>query len=194
MEQTDSVHEGYRRTTLASGTAVYVHDFEEVPLASINSAPTENIGRFEFSLFGEYDLYAIPSQEASAYALEWDPMYQTVYRNIEYPPFDWRTAEFQHIRLSYQEPINPKVSDDPFLIAEILATLKSGTQTFFPMQTDGSYSETRNHSILLFSDQLPGMMYIAAAHEMKDGEIFLAENLISNRWMPAGPLFKEFFK
>ncbi len=193
FEQAPSTHEGYRRTTLTSGNTIYVMDYEEYALVAATSAPSEMIGRFPVKI-GNNGLYAIPGQDPSAYVLEWDPMHQQVYRNINHPPFDWRTAEFQHIRLSYQEPINPKESDDPLLIGEILAALKSEAQTFFPMQTDGNYSETRNYSILLFSDQLPGMMYIAAAHETKDGEIFLAENIISNEWRAAGSLSKEFIK
>lgn len=192
LEQTDSSHEGYRRTTLTSGNSVYVHDYEEFPLVYINSTPTEKIGRFEFSPFGVYGLYTIPGQSPSAYAIEWDPMYQIVYRNIEHPPFDWRNADFQHIRLSYQEPINSKESDDPLLIDEILSSLKNRTPKIVPMRTDGNYANARNFTLILFSDQLTGLMYFAAAHEMKNGEVFLAENTISNEWIPAGPLFIEF--
>ena len=194
MEQVDSIHTGYRRTTITSGNTVYVHDYEEYALTSINSAPNEKIGRIEFSIFGAYGLYAIPGVDPSEYALEFDPMYQVVYRNIEHPPFDWRNAEFQRIRLSYQEPINPKESEDPLLIDEILSALKSGTPTIVPIQTDGNYSDTRNYNVILFSDQLPGLMYFAAAHETTSGEVFLAENAISNEWMPAGPLFAKFIK
>ena len=194
MEQTDSSHAGYRRTILTSGNTVYVHDYEEYALASINSAPTEKIGRFEFSFFGVYGLYAIPGQDPSEYVLEFDPMYQTVYRNIEHPPFDWRNAEFHQVRLSYQAPINPRESEDPLLIKEILSSLKNGIPTIVPMQSDGNYTNTTNFTVILFSDQLPGLMYFAAAHEMPNGEVFLAENIISNQWVPAGPLFIEFIK
>lgn len=195
MEQTDSVHEGYRRTTLTSGNTIYIQDYEEYALGSTNYAPTEMIGRFpNFLGLDTGGLYAIPGQDPAAYVLEWDPMYQSVYRNIEHPPFDWSHAEFQYIRLSYQEPINPKESDDPLLIEEILDALKNGAPAIVPMQTDGNYSQTRNYTVILFSDQLPGLMYIAAVHETTSGEVFLAENVISNEWMSAGPLFMEFIK
>jgi hypothetical protein len=190
VEQVASSHAGYRRTTLTHGNAIYVNDYEESALAAFGEPPTERVGW----TWGGVPLYAIPGQGASAYVLEYDPMYQVVYRSIEHPPFDWRNAEFQHIRLSYQEPINPRESDDPLLIEEILSALKNGTRTVVPMQADGNYSDTRNYTLILFSDQLPGLMYLAAAHETKSGEIFLAENPISNEWATAGPLFTEFIK
>lgn len=194
MEQTDSIHEGYRRTTMTSGSTVYVQDYEEYALGSINSAPTEMIGRFpNFWGLDTGGVYAIPGQDPSAYVLEWDPMYQSVYRNINQPPFDWRNADFQSIRLMIPSA-NPKESEDLLLIEEILSALKNGAVTTVPMRSDGDYSESQNYTLLLFSDELPGMMYMAGAHVTQSGEIYLAENIISNQWKSAGRLFSEFIR
>ena len=190
-KQVSSAHEGYLRTTLTSGNTVYVMDYEEYALVSANSAPTEMIGRFPVTI-GNSGLYAIPGQDPSAYVLEFDPMYQQVYRNINHPPFDWRTAEFKKLRLMFSDPVNPKESGDSRLIAEILSSLKSGNPTIVPMQTDGNYSNAKNHTILLFSDELPGMMYIVGVHVTDAGEVYLAENPISNQWMSAGLMFTAF--
>ena len=194
MEQTDSVHEGYRRTTMSSGSTVYVQDYEEYALGSINSAPIEMIGRFpNFWGLDTGGVYAIPGQDPSAYVLEWDPMYQSVYRNINHPPFDWRNADFQSIRLMIPAA-NPKESEDLLLIEEILSVLTNGAITTVPMRSDGNYSETLNYTLLLFSDELPGMMYMAGVHVTTSGDIYIAENIISNQWKLAGPLFIEFIR
>lgn len=192
MEQTDSGHEGYRRTTLTSGNTIYVQDYEEYALGSVNYAPTEMIGRFP-NFFGldTGGLYAIPGQDPAAYALEFDPMYQSVYRNIDHPPFDWRNAEFQSIRLMIPAA-NPKESEDALLVDEIISTLKNETSVLVPMRSDGNYSENINYTLLLFSDELPGMMYMAGVHINTSGEVYLAENIISNQWIPAGIRFTDF--
>lgn len=194
MEQIDSVYEGYRRTTITSGNTVYVQDYEEYALGSVNSAPTEMIGRFpNFWGLGTGGVYAIPGQDPSAYVLEWDPIYQQVYRNIDHPPFDWRSAHFNFIRLMIPTA-NPKESEDPLLIEEILSVLKNGVPIVVPMRSDGDYSETQNYTLLLFSDELPGMMYMAGVHVTDSAEVYLAENIISNQWNLAGPLFIEFIR
>lgn len=194
MEQTDSVHEGYRRTTITSGSTVYVQDYEEYALGSVNSAPIEMIGRFpNFWGLDTGGVYAIPGQDPSAYALEWDPMYQSVYRNINHPPFDWRNAKFQSLRLMIPTA-NPKESEDSSLIDEILLSLKNGQSITVPMHSDANYSDTQNYTLLLFSNELPGMMYMAGVHVTQSGEVYLAENIISNQWKSAGPLFSEFIR
>lgn len=189
MEQVDSQHEGYRRTTLTAGDTIYVCDYEEYAIGSITSAPTEKIGKLPFG-FGSAGVYAIPGQDPSAYVLEFDPMYQQVYRNIDHPPFDWRTAEFQSIRLMILTA-NPKESEDPLLIEEILFALKGENPAIVPMQSDGNYSGVTNYTLLLFSDQLPGLMYMAGVHVKETGEVYLAENIVSNQWHSAGTLFSE---
>jgi len=193
MDQVDSEHEGYRRTTLISGNTVYVRDYEEYALISGNTQPPQMIGQLPFSEDAVSGVYAIPGQDPSAYVLEYDPMYQAVYRNIEHPSFNWREAEFQKIRLMFPTA-NPRESEDPVLIEEILNTLKGGNPTVVPMQADGNYSGVQNYALLLFTDQLPGMMVMAGVHVNQNGEVFLAEDIVSNQWMPPGPLFVEWIQ
>lgn len=190
MEQIASTHEGYRHTILTSGNTVYVNDYEEAALVPINTEPPQMIGRFLLSGPGRSGLYAIPGQEPSAYALEYDPMYQIVYRNANHPPFDWRAATFQKMRLMFLTA-NPKDTDDSLIIENVLTTLKGQTYFAVPFQPMGNYTGYENYSLLLFSDELPGLMYSVGVHIDIDGQIYLAENIITNRWVQAGTLFSE---
>jgi hypothetical protein len=130
LEQIASEHEGYLRTTLTYENTVYVHDYEESALTNFGAAPTQMIGRLPVSENAFSGVYAIPGQDPSAYALEYDPMYQTVYRNIQHPPFDWRAAEFQKMVLYLPE--NPKETIDPLIIQDVLTALKEGTLITVP--------------------------------------------------------------
>ena len=181
FEQVPSAHEGYLRTTLTSGSTVYVMDYEEYALIAATSAPTEMIGRFPVSI-GNSGLYAIPGQDPSAYALEFDPMYQQVYRNINHPPFDWVNADFQKLRVMFPAA-NPKETEDAGIINMVV-----------PFQQDGNYSGYENYTALLFSDELPGMMYAAGLHIAPDGSVYLAKNMVSNVWHPAGITFSDWLK
>ena len=154
MHQTASTHMGYYHSTLTSGSTVYVNDYEEYGLLPINTEPTQMIGRFPIPGLGRDGLYAVPGQDPSAYALEYDPMYQLVFRNNQHPPFDWRTAEFQKMRLMlFASPIE---TTDSLIIEEVLTALKEGNSISVAMQTDGNYSGYENINLLLFSDQLLG--------------------------------------
>src|SRR5580704_10420475 len=55
--QIPSTHPGYLRTTLLSGSSVYVNDYEEYSLRLINPEPTQVIGRY-----GTGKVCAIPGQ------------------------------------------------------------------------------------------------------------------------------------
>ena len=44
LDQKDSTHEGYRRTTVTSGDKTYVVDYEEYSLELMNPEPTQIIG------------------------------------------------------------------------------------------------------------------------------------------------------
>lgn len=192
MDQTNSTHEGYRRTTLTHDDTVYVNDYEESALIAFGEQPAEMIGRFPASV-GDSGLYAIPGQDPSAYVLEYDPMYQAVYRNINHPPFDWRGAEFQMMRLMIPAA-NPKESSDAQIIAEVVSALQGGNPKTVPMQSDGAYAGVQNYQLILFSDQLPGLAYVAGVHVDENGNVFLAENVSANQWFPAGTLFSEWMK
>jgi hypothetical protein len=192
FEQVPSAHEGYLRTTLTSGNTVYVMDYEEYALLAATSAPTQKIGRFPVSE-GNSGLYVIPGQDPSAYALEFDPMYQQVYRNINHPPFDWLNAEFQKVRVMFPTK-NPKETEDASIINNVHTTLIGAAIIIVPFQLDGNYSGYENYTALLFSEELPGLMYAAGLHIAPDGSIYLAENIVSNVWHPAGRTFNDWLK
>src|SRR5438128_270958 len=63
-DQTDSTHAEYRRSTITSGGAVYVNDFEEYALRLANPEPTQFVGR---APFGDAKVAAIPGQSTNAY-------------------------------------------------------------------------------------------------------------------------------
>lgn len=189
MEQIPSEHEGYRHTTLTHGTTVYVNDYEESALVTFGPLPTQKIGRFPVNEYGDSGVYAIPGQDPSAYVLEYDPMYQTVYRNIQHPPFDWRAAEFQMMRLYL--PGSPKETSDAQIILDALTALKEGTTISVPFQADGNYAGYENYWLQSFSDQIPGLAYNFSVHVSPDGNAYLAENYASNQWFSAGALFVD---
>lgn len=192
MDQVDSEHEGYRRSTLTSGNIVYVNDYEEYALATFGPQPTQMIGRLPVSEYADSGVYAIPSQDPSAYVLEYDPMYQVVYRNINHPPFDWRTAEFQSMRLLL--PSSPIETTDPLLIEDVTNALKGEITFELMMQPYGDYVGFQNYSLCLFSDEIPGLMYIIGVHVDTNGQVYLAENAVANQWVDAGALFSEWMK
>src|SRR5262245_3493175 len=119
-EQTDSMHPGYRRTTVSTQGAVYVNDFEEAALVLIRPYPTQVVGR---SQFGAGKICAIPGQSPSAY-LAVDvgsemPAF-AVFRNVNDPPFDWRRAAFQKVRLDVSDgPAANKETTDAALIDDV---------------------------------------------------------------------------
>ena len=96
IDQTDSKHAGYRRTTITSGGTVYVHDFEEDSLRLANFDPKQVVGH---TSFGGGKICAVEGQDPAAY-LSADmgsemPAYE-VYRGIGHPPFDWPHAAFRN--------------------------------------------------------------------------------------------------
>lgn len=192
FEQVPSAHEGYLRTTITSGNTVYVMDYEEYALLAATSAPTEIIGRFPVTI-GNSGLYAIPGQDPSAYVLEFDPMYQQVYRNINHPPFDWLNADFQKLRVMFPAA-NPKETEDADIIRNVHTTLMGAAIMVVPFQLDGNYSGYENYTALLFTDELPGLMYAAGLHIAPDGSVYLAENIVSNIWHPAGITFHDWLR
>jgi len=190
MDQVDSVHEGFRRTTLTHDNTIYVNDYEEYALLPINTEPPQMIGRLPFSEDAVSGVYAIPGQDPSAYALEYDPMYQLVYRNVEHPPFDWLNADFQKLRVMFPTA-NLKETEDAKVINNVRTTLIGAAIMIVPFQQDGNYSGYENSTVLLLSDELPGLMYAAGMHVAADGTVYLAENMVTNIWHPAGSVFVE---
>ena len=128
FDQTDSSRAGYRRTTITSAGTVFVHDFEEYSLRLANPDPTQVVGR---SKFGNGKICAIEGQSPTAY-LAADmgsemPAYE-VFRAERQPPFDWRKATFQKMRLAVPEgPVANKLTTDPVVIQDVVLTLRDGT-------------------------------------------------------------------
>jgi hypothetical protein len=196
MEQVPSVHSGYRRTTLSSGGAVYVNDYDEYSLRLTNTDPTNAVGR---TPVGGGKICAIPGQKPTTY-LAADvgsemPAYE-VFRNSQLPPFDWRTATFQKMQLAMPDgPAANKRTTDPALIEDVVRTLSEGTPTTAP-----SVVATNTHGVYLFSDQLPGLIYCPIVYIDHTGAVYLSESIVIEnystlrvqaRWIPASPLFTK---
>ena len=98
--QTASSHPGYLRTTLTSGSGMYVNDYEEYGLQLMSPEPTPVIGRRDF---GNGKVCAIPGQPTIAYVAadvgSEMPAYK-VFRNGNQPPFDWRSAKFREMQIT----------------------------------------------------------------------------------------------
>jgi hypothetical protein len=204
FDQTDSAHAGYRRTTITSGSTVFVHDFEEYSLQLANFDPKHVVGRAKF---GGGKICAIEGQSETAY-LAVDvgsemPAYE-VFRAERQPPFDWRHATFQKMRLTVPAgPTANKLATDAAVIEDVIATLRDGTPAApFTVQTPAVGGTGSVHALLLWSDQLPGLVFAPAVHFDSAGRVYLAENLeaielrgtdqsIRARWTPASASFTQ---
>jgi hypothetical protein len=173
-QQIPSLHPGYRRTMLLSGSAVYVNDYEEYSLRLINPEPTQVIGRY-----GTGKVCAIPGQSTSAYIAadcgSEMPAYE-VFRNSQARPFDWRTAAFQ--KMQFTGPSGSGVNlftTNQTLITDVLHTLSEGA----PVTTPLSAANRANNiaGICLFSDQLPGMVFCPAVYLDPTGQVYLTESV-----------------
>lgn len=194
-DQVPSAHPGYRRTTITSGTSVYVNDYDEYPLQLENRDPTDAVGR---TPFGNGKICAIPGQKPTDY-LAADvgsemPAYE-VFRNSQLPPFDWRHATFQ--KMQFTMPIGPaanKLTTDRAIIEDVVATLRDGRSTNLPPPSQGvaAGTSTNLYGVYLFSDQLPGLLYCAGVYIDNAGHVYLAEDsTTSTQWRPASPLFAK---
>lgn len=197
FEQTDSRHEGYRRTTVSSGGTTYVNDYEEYALVLQNGSPTQAVGRAKF---GGGTLCAIDGQPPAAY-LAVDvgsemPAY-AVFRASDQPPFDWRAVEFQSMQFAVPEGrVTHMRTADPALIADVLATLRDGAPAA-PQPDPGRAGKLLG--LHLFSDHLPGLVFAPSAYQDETGAVYLSENLAVQtggpaprfhaRWIPASPRF-----
>jgi hypothetical protein len=202
IEQTDSTHPGYRRTTVSRELAVYVNDFEEQSLLLRNVEPREAIGRY--GLGGR--ICAIAGQDPGAYVAvdvgSEMPAFE-VYRSAARPPFDWRRASFQKMRLDM--PVGPaanKETTDAAVIDDVLRTLRDGVPadppvTVPPMPIAGTAG--RVHGVLLFSDDLPGLIFRPWVYFDESGRAYFAPNAIITfsgteqtvraDWIPAAGTF-----
>src|SRR5262245_31692817 len=64
LEQTDSAHRWYRRTTVRFNSAAYINDFEDYSIGLAYPVPTQPIGR---APFGNALACSIPGQAATDY-------------------------------------------------------------------------------------------------------------------------------
>lgn len=205
LDQTDSSRAGYRRTTITSAGTVFVHDFEEYSLRLTNPDPTQVVGR---SKFGSGKICAIEGQSPTAY-LAADmgsemPAYE-VFRAERQPPFDWRQATFQKMRLDVPEGLAAnKLTTDPAVIQDVVRTLRDGAPAA-PFTVESAGGTGKVHSLWLWSDQLPGMVFSPAVYFDPAGPVYLAENLtavelhgsnqsIRARWIPASTSFTQWSK
>ena len=197
-QQTNSSHPVYRRTTVTSGSAVYVQDYEEYGLRLVNPEPTNAIGR---SAFGNGKICSIPGQNPTNYiAVDCGsemPAYE-VFRNNQQPPFDWRAAKFQTLEFTGTIGLQShKRSADPALIEDFVRTLREGTPTTAPLTA--SIMSTNIAAVHLVTDQLPGLVFSPHVYRDGTGSVYLAESFaveftnrttrIHARWIPASPLF-----
>ena len=205
MDQTDSSHPGYRRTTITSAGMVFVHDFEEYALQLANPDPSQAVGR---SRFGNGKICAIeglsPTEYLAADMGSEMPAYE-VFRAERQPPFDWRQATFQKLRLAVPEgPAANKETTDPAVIQDVVRTLRDGTAAA-PLTVEIAGGSGKVGSLLLWSDQLPGLVFAPAVYFDADGRVHLAENLaaiefhgsnqtIRASWLPASASFTQWLK
>jgi len=204
MEQSDSSHAGYRRNTMATGSDVYVNDYEEAALQLINPEPQTVIGYL--GSMGVIKVCSIPDQPVTAY-IACDcgsemPAY-VPYRNIKQKPFDWRTATFRKMDTYRPKQGGPYLTTtDAALLAEVVHTLRDGTPVELPSFPFASIPDLG--SIKMTSDQLPGMQFCPLVFTDANGRIYLAESLMLDntstpqelhaRWIPASPMLAQWLK
>jgi hypothetical protein len=204
-EQVDSTHPGYRRTTVTSGTNVYVRDYDEQRLQLQNFDPTNAIGR---TPYGGANIYSISGQPPTAYIAVDDgsemPAYE-VFRNSHWPPFDWRHAKFQ--AMEYTGIIGRtehKRTTDPALIEDVVHTLREGTPVSSPPLVVVSGTISNLYGVLLVSDQLPGLVFSPFVYKDPAGPAYLVDGIVAEnagpnqsiqaRWIPASPLFTQWLQ
>jgi hypothetical protein len=203
MEQTDSAHPWYRRTTVRFNSAVYVNDFEDYSIWLAYPVPTNAIGR---APFGNSLVCSVPGQEPTDYiAVDCGSEMEAyeVFRNANHPPFDWRHASFQTMEFAgTMMHAEHKRAADSTLVADVVSTLREGTPV--SVSLPASVNSTNLARLNLFSDALPGLMFCPAVYRDSAGTFYLAENFAveySNRtekihaeWIPASESFTQWLK
>jgi len=211
LDQTDSSHPWYRRTTVKLGSATYVNDFEEASLLVFAVIPTNGIARPPFgnslacSIDGQStnDFIAVDcGSEMEAYE---------VFRNVNRPPFDWRHAKFQALEIG-SPTIHPerKRSTDPTLIADVVHTLSEGTSTpaaELPaaLTTSHGAGALKNLvSLQMYCDELPGLVFCPSVYWDGTGTVYLAVSYsveytnraekVHGNWIPASESFTQWIK
>ena len=194
MEQTDSAHRWYRRTTVHFNSAVYLNDFEDYSIWLAYPVPTHSIGR---ASFGNSLVCSIPGQEPTDYiAVDCGSEMEAyeVFRNADRAPFDWRHASFQKMEFAGTMMHAEHTSaPDSALISDVIRTLREGTPA--TVSLPASVNSTNLARLNLYSDALPGLMFCPAVYCDSTGGAYLAENFaveyvnrtekIHAQWIPA---------
>lgn len=205
IDQVPSAHPGYRRTTATCGTNVYVSDFEEQMLQLQNYDPSHVIGR---SPFGNGKICSILGQPTTAYIAVDEgsemPAF-AVYRNSQWPPFDWRHATFRS--MEYTAPMGPsahKRTTDPALIEDVIRTLRDGTAVTSPPLAAVSGIISNMNTVWLICDQLPGLAFNPNVYKEPSGPAYLVDSFVTLndftnkwlqvRWIPASPMFNQWLQ
>ena len=204
-EQVPSAHPGYRRTTAMSGTNVYVSDFEEQMLQLQDYYPSHVIGR---SPFGGGKICSIPGQPLTAYIAVDEgsemPAF-AVFRNSQWPPFDWRHATFRSMEYTAQlGPSAHKRTTNPALIEDVVRTLRDGTSVTSPPLAAVSGIISNMNGVWLICDQLPGLAFNPSVYKEPSGPAYLVDSFVTLndftnkwlqvRWIPASPLFNQWLR
>lgn len=188
-EIVSSTYEGYSRPTLTPGSTTYESDYAEYGL--FTNWSDQQIG--QTSLGGR--IYTIPSQEN--YVVLYDFMSPIgVFRNSQTPPFDWRTINFNEMRLYSIEiatatPNEPKISTDIELIQDALSPMLGNAPVISPSQVAVSH---KGFALYLYSEQLAGMSYSIGVYIDESGQVYMAENTLSKEWFAASKAFSEWAK
>ena len=185
-----STHEGYSHQTLTIAGSVYVSDYEEYGLSSAGNdilMGETATGQRVYQIAGQAD-----------YLVVYDFMSPLgVFRNTLVPPFDWRTVDFNEMRLypmvapNTQTPADPISSTDKDLLEAALSPLRDSSIT--PLSPD-QVTPTQTYSLSLYSDQLSGMWYILGVYVDTAGKVYVAENTLAKEWFPASEAFSNWVK
>jgi hypothetical protein len=205
IDQVLSSHPGYRRTTATSGTNVYVSDFEEQMLQLQDYYPSHVIGR---SPFGGGKICSIPGRPPTAYIAVDEgsemPAF-AVFRNSQWPPFDWRHATFRSMEYTGQFGLSAhKRTTDPALIEDVIRTLRDGASVTSPPLAAVSGIISNMNGVLLICDQLPGLAFCPNVYKEPLGPAYLVDSFVTLndftnkwlqvRWIPASPLFNQWLQ
>jgi hypothetical protein len=204
MDQSVSSHAGYGRNTMASGSDVFVNDYEETALQLANPEPSTVVGHL--GSMGVIKICSIPGQPVTAYIACDDgsemPAY-IPYRNLNQKPFDWRTTTFRKMSAYRTNGGGPYLTTtNEALLTEVVRNLRDGTPVELP--SFSFVSAASLGSIKMTSDQLPGLLFCPSVFTDAKGQIYLAESLMLDttstplqlhaRWVPASPALAQWLK
>lgn len=203
LQQTESAHRWYRRTTVHFDAKVYVNDFDDYSIWLEYPVPTQAIGR---APFGNSLVCSIPGQKPADYiAVDCGSEMEAyvVFRNASHPPFDWRHATFQSMEFAgTMMHAEHKQTSDSSLIADVVRTLCEGRPV--PVQMPAGINSTNLGRLNLHSDALPGLMFCPAVFSDSTGSVYLAESfgveygnhteVIHAQWTPASAPFVQWLK